>query len=293
MNDIDYLNRNNQELIDLYRRYELINHPATENSLWISKYRIEDINLSSFRADNAYLWQTRNTQDINYLATAFYIQDIDKQNLLERLHEDGEFGCYTTLFKRKKISRDLLDSITEYYFLEKHLNISKLGNIVIADIGAGYGRFAHRLTEVLKDKANVFCFDAIPESTFLSTFYLKFRNSKNSTVIPLDKINGFTEKEIFLAVNIHSFSECCRSTIRWWLTWLRSKRTRYLFIVPNFHMADDIILSRESDGNFLNYYDLLTNLGYQKIVSSPKFSYPEIQKHGIYPTYYYLFELKE
>ena len=73
-----------------------------------------------------------------YALTTYYVKSIDKLGLLDQLVEDDYFGNFTFLVDNKKISRDLLDSITEIYFLEKHLNVSSLVGLKVLDIGAGH-----------------------------------------------------------------------------------------------------------------------------------------------------------
>ena len=107
-------------------------------------------------------------------------------------------------------SRDLLDSTIELNFLEKYLKLSRRENLNILDIGAGYGRLAHRTANTLSNLSTYFCTDAVPESTFLSEYHITFRNLEDRvTVVPLDEIEQcIREWNIYLAVNIHSFSEC-------------------------------------------------------------------------------------
>ena len=54
----------------------------------------------------------------------------------------------------------------------------------LLDIGAGYGRLAHRLAESVP-ATEIMCTDAVPASTFLSEFYLRFRGVDNrATAVP-------------------------------------------------------------------------------------------------------------
>ena len=43
------------------------------------------------------------------------------------------------------------------------------------DIGAGYGRLAHRMSAAFPQLEDYCCVDAVPESTFLSEYYLRHR----------------------------------------------------------------------------------------------------------------------
>jgi len=58
------------------------------------------------------------------------------------------------------------------------------------------------------------------------------------------------ENEILLAVNIHSFSECSRSSIGWWLDLLTKHRVPYIFVVPNAEWHGGTrLLTQEPAGN--------------------------------------------
>ena len=94
--------------------------------------------------------------------------------------EDGAFGCWTTdVPGRGKLSRDRLDSVSETLFLERQLNVLSRPGIRILDIGAGYGRFAYRMAQAHSSLADYCCVDAVPESTFLSEYYLGSATSRH------------------------------------------------------------------------------------------------------------------
>src|SRR4030095_8950303 len=77
------------------------------------------------------------------------------------------------------------------------------------------------------------CVDAVPVSTFLCEFYLKYRGLANLVqVVPMDELEQRLSS-YDLALNIHSFSECTYAAIEWWLRKLKQLRVRYLMIVPN------------------------------------------------------------
>ena len=132
---------------------------------------------------------------MNYVLTTFYVKSIDKLGLLQQLEEDDYFGNFNFLIDSKKISRDLLDSITEIYFLDKHLNVSSLSGLTILDIGAGYGRLAHRMVEAFPNIQTYLCTDAVAISTFISEYYLRFRKLENrAKVVPLDAIESTVDR---------------------------------------------------------------------------------------------------
>jgi SAM-dependent methyltransferase len=297
-----YLQRNNPRLIELRKKYDSLSLPVTDQSVWTSDYASHEVDLEYFRADNAYIWQTRerNQAETNYLIITNYVKSIDSLKLLGILKEDGMFGAHVFDFDdRLVVSRDLLDSILEIYFLEQTIEISE-SNLNILDIGAGYGRLAHRFVTAFPNLGQVFCVDAVAESTFLCEYYLRFRDVDNrATVVQLDKIdNALATTHVDLAVNVSSFSECTLASVSWWLDLLREHEIRYLMIVPNPPGTELVTREkgweREPDWehtNCIDYLSALNSRGYKQIVKWPKYLDSHVQKYGVTPTHYYFFEL--
>ena len=207
----EYLTPNNPKLLDLKRRYAKCDRNVTIPGQWTDGYvRSEDI--AYFRGDNAYLWQVRdpNCNIMGYTLSAYYVKSFDKHHLLDRLAEDEAFGNFTFEIAGRTISRDLLDSIMEIDFLDRHLEIMTRRDITVLDIGSGYGRLAHRMSTSVPGLTEYLCADAVPESTFISDFYLRYRNVDHKTkVIALDQLEQIlTTNRIDIALNIHCFSEC-------------------------------------------------------------------------------------
>lgn len=292
----DYLRFDHPRLQELRHRYASFSHPVIDPSLWSDQYVNRETNLQFFRGDNAYVWQHRaiNTE-LHYLATVYYIKTIDRLGLLESLEEDSLFGAYTVaLSEGLVVSRDLLDSIIEIYFLEQVLRISSLPAISILDIGAGYGRLPYRMVSSMPNIERVFCADAVAESTFISEYYLRFRGvDDRAIVVPLYELeHTLAHQRIDIAVNVHSFSECTLASIAGWLDILKKYKVRYLMIVPNTgNHGGTRLLSRERDGSSLDFSRALATRGYRLLATRPKYLDPIVQKHGVSPTYHYLFEL--
>jgi putative sugar O-methyltransferase len=284
----DYLRPDNPRLGELRRRYE--NHPASHHSLWSQQYLSTQLRLDQFRRDNVYVHQRRAASKDSYILTARYVQSVDKLGLLHILRDDHLFGNYLISFNGGAlVGRDLLDAVLEINFLNDQIDLASLSNPVILDIGAGYGRLAHRLVQAIPKLEAVLCTDAIPESTFLSEFYLKFRGCESKArVLPLDEVEReLRNRRIDIAVNVHSFGECPLQSIQWWLDLIRFNQIRYLFIVPN----GEALESWETDNTRINYLPLLLARGYKLVVKQPNYAQsPSVQKHGLYPCYYYLFE---
>jgi hypothetical protein len=283
---INYLITGNPILIDLQNRYSSFNEKVTTPLVWTDNH-IRQEDMLYFRGDNAYVWQLRG-QNMNILAyalTTFYVKSIDKLKLLGILQEDDFFGIFAFRIDNKLISRDLLDSIIEIYFLEKHLNISSSENLKILDIGAGYGRLAHRMLGAFPNLTEYLCTDAFPISTFISEYYLRFRNVQDrAKVVPLDQIEeSLKSKTIDIAINIHSFPECKISAIDWWMSLLAKYNVKYLMVVPN---SESLLTN---DG--INFGKIIKNYGYKLIAKEPKYRDSVVQEYAINPTYHYLFKL--
>ncbi len=281
---VDFLQPSNPALQSLRLRYA--SHPASVHSQWSSDFISQHVDLQNFRADNAYVWQGPRFSESNYLMTAYYAKTADRLGIFDRLEEDGRFGAPAFRFNGKVVSRDLLDSVMEINFLQECFGTRKFS---LLDIGAGYGRLAHRLSEAMPTANPIFCTDAVPESSFVCDYYLKFRRARAQTV-PLDEVESLVEREtIDIATNIHSFSECTTASIRWWLSLLHDAQIQYLWIVPN---RSQKLFSSEVNGERIECSGLLADFGYKLRLSRPKYgTATAMERYGIGPTWYLLFEL--
>ena len=283
----EYLRPDNPRLRELRQRYE--NHPASRHSIWSQQYLTTQLRLDHFREDNIYLHQRRRAYRDSYLLTARYVESVDKLGLLHTLGDDDAFGnCLFRFNGGLPVSRDLLDSVLEINFLDEHLNLRGRSNPVILDIGAGYGRLAYRLVQAIPKLEAVPCADAVPESTFLSEFYLKFRGCETKAkVLPLDEVETeLSNRRIDIALNVHSFGECSLESIRWWLDLISAKQIPYLFIVPN----GEKLHSWETDNARFNYAPLILERGYKLKAKQPNYANSAtVRRYGLYPCYYYLF----
>lgn len=287
----EYLKPTNPLLVDLQRRYSSFNSEVTTPLRWGEGHlRTDDI--AWFRGDNAYVWQLRgsNLNVLGYALALYYAKSIDTLGLLDKLEEDRAFGVFVFQIADKIVSRDLIDSVIELYFLEKHLGIASRQDFTVLDIGAGYGRLAYRAVTALPQLKHYFCTDAVPYSTFISDYYLRYRHvDRKAKVIPIDEIEKHLESHsIDLAINIHSFPECRISAIDWWVSRLQEYGVKHLFIVPNALDSGGEKL-KTNDGH--NFADIFPNHGYKLIVREPKYRDPIAQQYAICPTWHYLFEL--
>jgi hypothetical protein len=285
-----YLTETNPRLVELLERYAKFDPRVTAPTFWRPDH-ITGERLRYPRGDDAYVWQLRgpNMNILGYALTTYYVKAIDELGLLDRLTDDDAFGSFTFQIAGRTVSRDLLDSIIELYFLERGLSLSALPNPTILDIGAGYGRFAHRTCEALPNVGAYYCVDAVPQSTFISEHYLRFRKSR-ATVVALDEVEELVRQHPpTLAVNIHSFSECRIEAVDWWLGLLERSGVKHLMIVPNDvrHDGGQTLLTNEGH----DFEPLLKKHHYKMVRKEPKYRDPVVQRYAINPTHHYLFSL--
>lgn len=278
----EYLTRDNPKLLDLRARYAA--QHGFEHTQWAKAVLDHELEFAYFRGDNAYSWQVRGgMEETQYLLSAYYAQSIDRLHLLDRLTEDSLFGAYTFTFNgRQTISRDLLDSVLQINFLDRHMRLSQLPQATVLDIGAGYGRMAWRMTRGLPNLRCIWCADAVPESTFLCDYYLRFRGAgAKAAVVPLDQVRqALRSQQIDVVTNIQSFTECTVDSIRWWLDVLATASVTYFMIVPN---TPDQLLSMEPGGQRLDFQPLIEQYGYRLVVRESCYEdAPSVQRLGVY-----------
>jgi hypothetical protein len=286
-----YLTPDNPKLVDLKKRYAKCDPDVTIPLVWTEGLvRTEDI--AYFRGDNAYVWQVRdpNCNILGYTLATYYVKSIDNYKLLDQLTEDNAFGNFIFEIAGRVISRDLLDSIIEIDFLDRHLGLMSRRDVTVLDIGAGYGRLAYRVSTSVPGLREYLCVDAVPYSSFISEFYLRYRNAGDKTqVIELDQFErALTTKKIDIAVNIHSFSECRLAAIEWWVSRLARAEVAHLLIVPNALQSVGEVLHTNDQNDFS---PILRKYGYRLLTREPKYRDPLLQKYAISPTHYFLFAL--
>lgn len=246
----------------------------------------KSIPLDRFRDSPHYLGQEVN-KIAAYRAAYDYVRKTDPLGLLGKLTEDGDFGCCTLDFDGMTVSRDLLDSILEITFLRMTLGYH-FEKMVVLDVGAGYGRLAHRIGVLYPDTV-IACVDGIARSTYFCERYLAHRKMKNAGAVSWKNLEAIGQ--IDLACNVHSFTECTLSTIEFWLDFMCRKGARYFFLVPHpSEFPADVCMS--NDGH--NYYPAILARGFRLVTRAQKFPQwygGEDSPLEIRPTIpYYLFE---
>jgi SAM-dependent methyltransferase len=261
-------------LLELRAAYAAADPAVRVHSRWTDDVFASWLDLEYFRGDNAYVYQFREDLRVSELKHLLYLQDVmarDGAGLLKTLSEDGAFGCWTFKFEGlPRCSRELLDSVNELLFLDAELGVRAGTCPRVLDIGAGYGRMAHRYVTAVPQTIDYCCVDAIAESTFLSEFYVRYRGvAPPARVVPLFDILSLEPGAFDLALNIHSWSECTLDAIGWWAGVLARLQVPRVFVVPN---EDQGFASFEVDGRRLDYRPTLEAVGYQLVRDVPAFS---------------------
>jgi len=286
----------NPRLVELRSAYAGLNLPVTTASRWNESAVESFLDLRWFRGETLITWHRRELPRLTalkYFVLLRYVQSRDTLGLLERLDEDGAFGCWTFEYPgHGRVSRDLIESVNELLFLERTLGLSSRERFSVLDIGAGYGRLAHRAVSAFPQLDDYCCVDAVPESTFLCEYYLRRRGlSPRARVVSLDRVAAELRPRSFdLAVNIHSFPECTYAAVEWWLELLRRLEVPHLFIVPN---EPDELLTLEPGGERRDFRPLIEEAGYTLRVSEPVVEDPAVRELAGVDDRFYLFALED
>jgi SAM-dependent methyltransferase len=286
------LRPDNPRLRELRQRYAAVGLPAP--SRWNDAAVDAFLDLRYFRGETLFVWhyrELRRVTELKYFLYAAYVRERDGLGLLDRLDEDGAFGCWTFAYPGYGVvSRDLLQSVNELTFLERALGLSRRDPFAVLDVGAGYGRLAHRMAQAFPQLADYCCVDAVPEATLLSDYYLRFRGcAPPGRVVALDRIDAELAPGGFdLAVNVHSFSECPLATIAWWVDRLVRLQVGTLLLVPN---DADALLSLEADASRRDFSSVLEDAGYRVTRCEPVIGDPAIRELLRLHDRFWLFEL--
>ena len=273
------LRGDNPKLVELQQAYDALDIAATSHTQWRSGWLGRNLSLAWFRGDNAYVWQfrqLRSAAEARMYLTLLDVESRDGLGLLKTLEEDGRFGAWTFSYgTRQPVSRDLLDSVNEINYLDAQMGLSSIEGLRVLDIGAGYGRLAHRMSAALENLAAYDCIDGVATSTFLCDYYLDYRKAPESVrVVRLDQWETLADS-YDIAVNVHSFSECSLETIRWWLARIAEREIEWLLIVPN---TPHELLSTELDGSMVDFSADVQAAGYEQVDERPVFETDELRK---------------
>ena len=241
-----------ESLITKYNSFYKENNFNINPTVWNNKsiYIKNSFNMN-FRGENAYVWQCQLGDNKNtYKEYYEKIKNIDVDRFLTKTKEDGSFGCITFNVEDTIISRDLLDSIIEIYFLKTHFH--NLQQMSLLEIGAGYGRLCKRFMDCFPN-SNYFITDAIPESTYFSKMYLG-KEHEERVIELVDIKNKINTLKIDIAINIHSFPECNINDIEWWVKIIHTGRIKYILYVPNHPNSNPEYMPTNNGESILNVY---------------------------------------
>lgn len=277
------LSKDDPALLALESEYERANLlPLSAWKAWVNS-----IDIQRFRGEPGYLAQLWMMDEQRYRNTYDYLRETAPETLRAVGYiDDDAFGAVGfALGMAGYITRDLLDSVSEIEFLRVTIGISACA----VDIGAGYGRLLHRLSQV--SPAGVyFGIDAVPLSTYLCEFYLKYRGCSNTVTFPLHRYADIHTADV--AMNIQSFSEMPLAAVDFWLKFCADRNIRHFFLSPH---AGDLIhahfVTNEIGGGHLDYYHLFEHYGYAEIRREYKFPV-ERSAEFIFNTQYVMFERK-
>lgn len=245
--------------------------------VWSKDFR-DQIDFENFRAPSWFLGQEWPSQVFVAMIKDAWENVAHLRNLVTRLgDEDHAYGPRGTTYRGRLLTRDWLDSISEIDFLERH--VPEVGKLRLLDVGAGYGRFAHRFLTV-NPTAQVTTTDWIPESAYLCRRYLEFRSVRAEYVDP----EALQPGKYDLAVNIHSWNECCVDAVLWWITRLKAAAVPYLFLVT----APGIDLHTQQGDSFA---PVLRRLGYRLEETESKYENGLLSMRGLFAgSRYWLFK---
>ncbi len=292
---LEQLSRSSPRLRDLRTRYARLALPAVAASRWSTEAVESFLDLRYFRGETLITWHYRELPRITalkYFVLVRYIQERDPQGLLSRLREDGAFGCWTFEYPGYgRFSRDLLESVNEIAFLQREGVVSSHDDLRVLDIGAGYGRLAHRMVEACAQVSDYCCVDAVAESTFLTDYYLEYRGCKpRARVVPLDRVDTELAAGAFdLAINIHSFSECTYAAVEWWLALISRLKIPQLLVIPNEPID---LLSLEPDGSRRDLAPSLERAGYHLVHREPVVMDPAVRELVALHDHFHLYRLE-
>ena len=252
-------------LAELRRRYADARHAATSQSRW-HRERAAKLDVNRFRGHTMYVWhyvQSPTVTELRYFTYLSYLERRDHAGLLTRVEEDGAFGSPVFTFPgRRPVSRDVLDSVNEILYLDRQLGVLRHDGLRVLDIGAGYGRLAHRMTQLVPGLVDYACTDGVPESTYVCERYLAHRGIQPPCrIIELPDADREIAGGTFdLAVNVHSFPEMPRRAVEHWVGLVAEAAVPALLVVPNEPRA---LRSMEADGSTLDLLPVLRSAGYE------------------------------
>jgi len=190
------------------------------------------------------------------------IKQRDTLDLLRTIEEPSLGKGETYTINGKKISYDLLQSLDEFYAIYPHL--SKNTNIIICELGAGYGRLGYVFLKAIPSGSYIIV--DLPGSLIIAEYYLsklfpkkdvlRYKDTKkyksfdrkmlsNYKVVLLApwQLSLITDKSLDVFINIYSFQEMTMMQIENYFSIIDRKCKGIFYSKQNFvsdNPKDDI-----------------------------------------------------
>lgn len=180
-----------------------------------------------------------------------FVKKKDRHNILGLVNEPLEGNPIRVIYKGKLLSQDILNSTLEFYTMDSRLDLVKSDNLVVAEIGAGYGRLAYVIMSILKSRNLKYCIFDIPPALWISQRYLsnqfknlkvmKFRNFKSFSEIEREfnesqicfflphQLETIPERKFDILISIATFPEMRRDQIDVYFDIIKRVRPRYFY----------------------------------------------------------------
>jgi FkbM family methyltransferase len=230
-------------LSDEERRYLETGHrraglPAVRLAWTAEERGGQPVELPWFRGESLRALDRPQHPRATAIALLLYLRHLERRGggeLIARLGEDGAFGAWSAEIPgRGRVSRELLDSAAALLFLERTLGVLSKPGLRVLDVGAGYGRLAHRMAVAHPSLGDYCCVGAIPESTFVCEYYLAFRGvMPPARVLALDQLETLEPGSFDLAVDLDGLSVGRLQPISWWAQQLARLRVPHLLAVAD------------------------------------------------------------
>lgn len=257
--------------------------PSEVHSLWDPEFVAAGVSEANFRAHGPYLWQSGVT--VESLREAMAAMASSAREVIPLMEEDGAFGAVVHEIDGQQVSRDVLDSAMELTHFQAMTNTPAPA---VLDIGSGYGRLAHRASEIWPESTWL-CADGVHKSNEICRYYLSdYRKTENHRIVEATQLPSMQLGQIDLAVAVHSLPEMPARWATWWLDVLRQVSCPVLVVITDM---DKGLSTWESDWSKRDLLKMIREYGYVSIDVRPKYLMPTGVDGLLYPDMYHTFKL--
>lgn len=220
--------------------------------------------LSTYEPSNPWIFQATHH---------LYRQALEKRDvwgLLDELEEPELGRGNFVMYRGKRLSLDLLQSIDELYRLRETMGFERGDRVVFCELGAGYGRLADVVLKAMPN-ATFMIFD-LPESLLMSSYYLTALHPQAKAALYPDSEKVVQAAEAILAhrlifglphqlrsvppgvvnafVNIYSFMEMGRATIENYFEIIDRLQVQALYLKQHKHEVNIYDGSLNTSGSY-------------------------------------------